>query len=141
MCFYHNKLEIILIFAVLELWNSALFSPLGKLVGRAICFSCANFFPFNDHFEPNISRDLPDRFLLSFHRVKAFRVQINYLNCFFSISQGTLPWQPSLCRRLCWLYVSVLAHYKLFISYRLMAFWMIITSRCDSDYLRYVSST
>jgi len=48
-----------------------LFSPLGKLAGRAIYFACVNFFFFNFR---QLSQDLLDRSSRSFHQMKGICV-------------------------------------------------------------------
>jgi len=56
------------------------FSPPGMPAQRAIYFACDNFFRFfffcNDCSANNISGFLLDRFSQSFHRIKAFLVQL-----------------------------------------------------------------
>jgi len=66
-----------------------LFSLQGKLAGRAIYFACVNFFIIflNDRSENN-SQDPLDRFSQSFHRMKAFWVQMIDLDLFFRYLKG-----------------------------------------------------
>ena len=74
-----------------------LFSPLGKLAGRAIYFTCVNFFLFFNWAK--LSQDLLDRFSRSFHQMEGICVNVDYPVHFFPIPQGTLPWQPILCTK------------------------------------------
>jgi len=94
-----------------------LFSPLGKLAGRAIYFADvflarpANlpkglyilpsvisffFFSFNDFSETNY---LKIRWTAIFTSNENFLAVDDRSGPLFSISQGTLPWQPILCKK------------------------------------------
>ena len=79
-----------------------LFSPLGKLAGRAIYFTFRSFYPFLSSFlmiswRQIISRSAGPIFAI-FTSNESFLGVDGRSGPLFSISQGTLPWQPILCK-------------------------------------------
>jgi len=77
-----------------------LFSPLGKLGGRAIYFACVNFFLslfsfFIDRSENNYLRICWTDFRNLFTNESVLGADDRF-GPLFPISQGTLPWQPIL---------------------------------------------
>jgi len=70
-----------------------LFSPLGKLAGRAIYFACVNFFFFT--MNKAISVSTGPIFTIFSPNGRYLR-EFSWSGAVFPIPQGTLPWQPIL---------------------------------------------
>jgi len=95
-CLYINSLKM---YNTHNDIDDDLFSPLGKLAGRAIYFACVNFFFFSLFFDYEQSylsiywTDFHDFFSPNGRYLHEF----SWSNPFFLISQRTLPWQPIFC--------------------------------------------
>ena len=79
-----------------------LFSPLGKLAGRAIYFTFHSFYLFFIFFSMISRRQIISRsarpIFAIFTSNESFLAVDDRSGPLFSISQGTLPWQPILCK-------------------------------------------
>jgi len=70
------------------------FSPLGKLDDRSVYFTFRVFLFFK--LSNAFSGSTGPIFTIFFYQIEGFNVNVVNPGQFFSIAQGTLPWQPIL---------------------------------------------